>query len=72
MLKLNAKDMTGVIEMNPTPSKPKADQWSETSSVDLDTARKLFEMTLQGGVSGFGLCGTTGEGASLLWDEKRD
>lgn len=72
MLKLTAKDITGVIEMNPTPSKPNAEDWRETNSVDLDTSRKLFEMVLNGGVSGFGLCGTTGEGSSLTFDEKRD
>ena len=71
MLKLTAKDIVGVIEMNPTPSKPNAEDWREENSVDLDTSRRLFEMTLAGVVSGFGLCGTTGEGASLTWEEKR-
>ncbi len=72
MLKLTAKDITGVIEMNPTPSKPNAEDWRETNSVDLDTSKKLFEMALGGGVSGFGLCGTTGEGSSLTFEEKMD
>ncbi len=69
-LKFTAKDMRGVVNMNPTPSTPNASDWRETNSVDHDTAKKLFNMTLASGVSGYALCGTTGENAGLLWDEK--
>lgn len=71
-LKFTAKDMKGVVSMNPTPSTPNASDWRETNSVDFDTTKKLFNMTLASGVSGYALCGTTGENAGLLWDEKRE
>lgn len=70
MLKLTAKDIKGVVAMNPTPSTPKASDWRETDSVDYDTSKKLFERMVSSGVKGFALCGTTGECAALLWDEK--
>ena len=70
MLKLTAKDVKGVVAMHPTPSTPNGGDWRETMSVDLKTSEKLFNMTLEGGVSGYALCGTTGENAALLWDEK--
>ena len=71
MLKFTAKDMKGVVAMNPTPSTPHADDWRETDSVDYDTSKKLVNLMIDGGVKGFALCGTTGECAGLLWEEKR-
>ena len=72
MLKLTAKDIRGVVSMHPTPSKPNAGDWRETNSVDLDTSKKLWDLMLKGGIAGFALCGTTGECAGLLWDEKKE
>jgi len=69
-LKFTAKDMRGVVNMNPTPSTPDGGDWRQTNSVDHDTAKKLFNMTLASGISGYALCGTTGENGGLLWEEK--
>ncbi|MSQ32424.1 MAG: hypothetical protein EXR59_04205 [Dehalococcoidia bacterium] len=71
MLKLTAKDIKGVMSYCPTPSTPKGDRWDEVNSVDLNTSAKLFNMMIASGIGGFGLCGTTGECAALLWDEKK-
>ncbi|MSQ32698.1 MAG: hypothetical protein EXR59_05675, partial [Dehalococcoidia bacterium] len=70
-LKLTAKDIKGVVLMNPTPSTPNAGDWRETMSIDFDTSKKLFNMTLDSGVSGYALCGTLGENPGLIWDEKK-
>ena len=70
-LKFTRKDMRGVVGMNPTPSTPNASDWRETMSVDLKTAERLFNLTLDSGVAGYALCGTTGECAALLWEEKQ-
>ena len=71
MLTLTAKDIAGLCSMPPTPSTPDASDWRAVNSVDLNTSAKMFSMLLKSGVSGFALCGTTGECASLLWEEKR-
>ncbi len=70
MLKFTAKDITGVCQMHPTPTVANGGDWRATDSVDYDTTRKLSEACLATGVKGFALCGTTGECAALLWDEK--
>jgi trans-o-hydroxybenzylidenepyruvate hydratase-aldolase len=72
MLKLSAKDIKGVMSFCPTPSTPRGDRTDETNSVDLDTSAKLFNMMIASGVGGFALCGTTGECAALLWEEKKE
>ena len=72
MLSLTAKDVRGVIVLNPTPSNDKAADLEAPSSVDLDRSREMFQKLMQGGIKGFGLCGTTGEGASLTWDERTE
>lgn len=71
MLKTTAKDIVGVMSFAPTPSTPRGDRWDEIMSVDLDTSAKLFNMMIASGTGGFALCGTTGECAALLWDEKK-
>ncbi len=70
-LKFTAKDVKGVVSMNPTPSTPDGGDWRQTNSVDHNQAKKLFETTLASGVRGYALCGTTGENAGLLWEEKK-
>lgn len=71
-LKLSAKDIKGVVSMHPTPSTPDGGDWRQIKSVDFKTAEKLWNAMIKSGTSGFALCGTTGENAALLWDEKRD
>ena len=72
MLKVTAKDISGVVSMPPTPCKDGMGGWNATDSVDLDRAKKMIDLLLQSGVKSFAFCGTTGENAALLWDEKRE
>jgi dihydrodipicolinate synthase/N-acetylneuraminate lyase len=44
--------------------------WTGASSVDVDEATRLARQMVADGASAVGLCGTTGECASLTWDEK--
>jgi len=68
---LTAKDIRGVCVMIPTPCKPGCDGWAATESVDLDETARMIEALIQGGVGNIAACGTTGECAALLWEEKR-
>jgi dihydrodipicolinate synthase/N-acetylneuraminate lyase len=67
---LTASDVTGLLALPPTPLKESFDIWSAESSVDLDEATRLADQMIVDGASGIGLCGTTGECATLTWDEK--
>jgi trans-o-hydroxybenzylidenepyruvate hydratase-aldolase len=69
---LTRDDVRGVYALPPTPCKEGAGGWDVADSVNLDEAARLVENLVQAGVGGIGLCGTTGECAALLWDEKRD
>src|SRR5438445_7969753 len=68
---LSAADITGVYAMVPTPCKPGEDTWEATDSVDLDEAARMTEQLIRDGIGGIAACGTTGECAALLWEEKR-
>jgi len=65
-------DLRGVTAMVPTPCKEGADGWDVADSVDLDEAADMTEKLIQAGIGSIAACGTTGEGAALLWEEKRD
>jgi dihydrodipicolinate synthase/N-acetylneuraminate lyase len=67
---LEIGDIRGVYVLPPTPSLPDAGGWDATASVDLDETARMTEYLISPGVTGFGLFGTTGEGHSLLWEEK--
>src|ERR671932_422669 len=69
---LTHQDIRGVYALPPTPCKPGAGGWDATDSVDLDVTARLVENLIAVGVGGIGVCGTTGENAALLWDEKRE
>lgn len=69
---LTRDDVRGVYALPPTPCKPGAGGWDATDSVDLDETARLVENLITAGVGGIGVCGTTGECAALLWDEKRE
>ncbi len=71
MLKVTAKDVKGVVSMPPTPCKDNGGGWQTTDSVDLDRTNKLVNILIDSGVSAFAFCGTTGENAALLFDEKK-
>ncbi len=67
---LTVDDIRGVYVLPPTPCRPDAGGWDATDSVDIDETVRMTEMLIQPGVAGLGLFGTTGEGHSLLWEEK--
>ncbi len=69
---LTASDIRGVTGMIPTPCKEGAGGWAVPDSVDLDETARMTEMLIDAGIGGIAACGTTGECAALLWDEKRD
>ncbi len=67
---LEVGDMRGVYVLPPTPCLADAGGWDATDSVDLDETARMTEFLISPGVTGLGLFGTTGEGHSLLWEEK--
>jgi dihydrodipicolinate synthase/N-acetylneuraminate lyase len=67
---LTAADVTGLLALPPTPLKESFDIWSDASSVDLDEATRMVDQIVKDGAAAIGLCGTTGECATLTWDEK--
>jgi len=69
---LTSKDISGVYVMAPTPCVEGGEHWSNTSSVDLEESARMTENFVRDGVGGIAACGTTGECAALLWEEKRD
>jgi len=69
---LSATDIRGVTAMVPTPCKEGAGGWDVPDSVDLDEAESMTEKMIGAGIGSIAACGTTGECAALLWDEKRD
>ena len=69
---LTRDDVRGVYALPPTPCKPGAGGWDATDSIDLEETASLVEKMIAAGVGGIGVCGTTGECAALLWDEKRE
>ncbi|MEE8518147.1 MAG: dihydrodipicolinate synthase family protein [Dehalococcoidia bacterium] len=67
---LTKEDITGVCVYVPTPCKEGEDGWRSTDSVDLDVTARMVEDLIQAGVRIIATCGTTGENAALLWEEK--
>lgn len=68
---LTAADIRGVCAMVPTPCKEGGAGWDATDSVDLDEAARMVENLIRDGIGLIAACGTTGECAALLWEEKR-
>ena len=68
---LAATDISGVCAMVPTPCKEGAEGWDATDSVDLEETARMVENLIRDGVGLIAACGTTGECAALLWEEKR-
>ena len=67
---LSAADVTGLLALPPSALKEEGEHWDDSNSVDLDEATRLADQMIKDGASAIGLCGTTGECATLLWDEK--
>ena len=68
---LTKDDLKGLAVMIPTPCKEGAEGWDATNSVDLEETARMIENYIQAGIGVIAACGTTGECASLLWEEKR-
>ena len=69
---LTKSDVRGVCAFVPTPVKSDVATGDLTSSIDLDATAHMVDRLIEDGVAMLALCGTTGEGAALLWDEKRE
>lgn len=67
---LSVTDIAGVYVLPPTPCLPDAGGWDAVDSVDLAETERMTEWLIRPGVAGLGLFGTTGEGHTLLWEEK--
>ncbi len=68
---LTKADIRGAYAFHPTPCKEGGEHWSNTDSVDHEEGARIIESMIQAGIGGMGLCGTVGEGAALLWEEKQ-
>ena len=64
------EDIRGVCIMVPTPAPEGGDHWSVVNSVDLEETARMTENAIRDGVGSIAACGTTGENACLLWEEK--
>lgn len=67
---LTASDVTGLLALPPTPLTETGEELTVEDSLDLDEATRLADQMIRDGVGAIGLCGTTGECATLLWEEK--
>jgi hypothetical protein len=57
--------------MVPTPCKANGEGWDVSDSVDLDETARMTEKYVSAGIGLIAACGTTGECAALLWEEKK-
>lgn len=64
-------DFHGVLALPPSPYRADADPFGPEHTLDLDEAARVADQLIRDGVTGIGLCGTTGECAALTWPEKR-
>jgi len=62
----------GAWAIMPTPSKPNASDWRETSTVDLEETARAIEALIAAGIDGILTLGTLGECATLTRKERRD
>jgi trans-o-hydroxybenzylidenepyruvate hydratase-aldolase len=68
---LTKDDIKGLAVMIPTPTKEGAEGWDVPDSVDFDETARMTENYIRAGIGVIAACGTTGECAALLWEEKR-
>ena len=68
---LTKDDFKGLVVMVTTPCKEGAEGWDTVDSVDLDETARMIENYVQAGIGAIAACGTTGECAALLWEEKK-
>jgi trans-o-hydroxybenzylidenepyruvate hydratase-aldolase len=68
---LTKDDLKGLAAMIPTPCMEGAEGPEPIDSVDLDETARMIENYIRAGIGIIAACGTTGEGSSLMWEEKR-
>ena len=69
---LTKADIHGHCIMVPTPTIEGGDTWETVNSVNLEESARMTEIVIRDGVGSIAACGTTGENAGLLWEEKLD
>jgi dihydrodipicolinate synthase/N-acetylneuraminate lyase len=68
---LSAADFQGrVLALPPTPLRTDVDPLGPDSTVDIAEACRAADQMIRDGVGLIGLCGTTGEGATVTWPER--
>ena len=67
---LSAAEVTGLLALPPSPLKADGEHLTDADTLDLDEATRLAGQMIGDGAAAIGLCGTTGECATLLWDKK--
>lgn len=67
---LSAHDITGLMALPPSPLLADVDPLGGASTVDVAEATRAIGELIADGARSIGLCGTTGECASLTWGEK--
>lgn len=68
---LSAADINGAWAIVPTPSRPGAEDWRATDTVDLAETERVINGLIEAGINGILSMGTLGEGATLTWPEKK-
>jgi trans-o-hydroxybenzylidenepyruvate hydratase-aldolase len=68
---LTAADIKGLVGLPVAPCKEGHDGWDSTDSVDLEEVARMTENLIRDGVDVLAFFGTTGEGATLLVEEKQ-
>ncbi|MAG31309.1 MAG: hypothetical protein CL908_10530 [Deltaproteobacteria bacterium] len=69
---LTKSDVRGICAFVPTPVKSGVATGDLASSIDFDATKDMIDRLIGDGVQMLALGGTTGEGAALLWEEKRE
>jgi len=62
---LSAADVTGLLALPPSPLKADGEHLTDADTLDLDEATRLAGQMIDDGAAAIGLCGTTGECATL-------
>jgi len=70
---LSAADFHGrVLALPPTPLRADVDPLGPESTVDIAEACRAADQMIRDGIGLIGLCGTTGEGATVTWTERME
>jgi trans-o-hydroxybenzylidenepyruvate hydratase-aldolase len=66
---LSAWDLRGLYAIIPTPAKEGSERWDAVNTVDLDETARIVDRLIRDGVSGIIALGTTGECATLVYED---